>query len=135
MRVLDKILYKAKLQVGGKVIKTDKGYVENPDGILNNATIDANKYAGIDKAKIISDKFNGQDVSTYRYKDVDYLLDYKPKGLNNIDYGISDKTYTKSVTPVSTTSTNSTSTSNTPLVISNSIKVQYGSSFNISDFF
>ena len=110
MRVLDKILYKAKLQVGGKVIKTDKGYVENPDGILNSATIDDNKYTGIDKAKIISDKFNGQDVSTYRYKDVDYLLDYKPKGLNNIDYGISDKTYTKSVTPVSTTNTNSAST-------------------------
>lgn len=110
MRVLDKILYKAKLQVGGKVIKTDKGYVENPDGILNSATIDANKYTGIDKAKIISDKFNGQDVKSYNYKGVDYLLDYKPKGLDNIDYGISDKTYTKPVTPVTTTNTNSTPT-------------------------
>ena len=112
MRVLDKILYKAKLQVGGvlagKVIKKEDSYFENPDGTANNPTIDENKYTGIDKTKIISDKFNGQDVKSYNYKGVEYLLDYKPSNMKS--YGEMSATYTKPVTPVSTTNSSASTT-------------------------
>lgn len=99
MRILDKILYKSKLQAGGtlagKVIKTDKDYIENPNGTANSSRINKNDYVGINKSKIT----NG----VYNYKGVDYLLDYIPKELNNIEYGISDKTHTKPETSVATT--------------------------------
>ena len=98
MRVLDKILYKTKLQTGGnlagKVIKKEDGYFENPDGIANSPTIDRKNYTSIDKTKV--------NKGVYNYKGVDYLLDYIPTNMTS--YGVSE-TYTKPAAPA-TTSTN-----------------------------
>ena len=98
MRILDKILYKTKLQTGGnlagKVIKKEDGYFENPDGIANSPTIDRKNYTSIDKTKV--------NKGVYNYKGVDYLLDYIPTNMTS--YGVSE-TYTKPAAPA-TTSTN-----------------------------